>query len=570
MKLNWSVIQNRYILFACIAVLFFVNVPYLFLGQDFYVGFGYDNLDSNVIFAKLIKDNNAYFAPSSKIIEQPLSGLPRAVFDSEISVSSLLNYLLEIPQAYVVNLLLLQIIAFAGMILFLRKRYDDGSLLVIYGTALIFSQLNFWPHAGISLAGLPLLFYAYLMFPQKKALAVGVLLLYALYSNMILTGIFLIGLWCLWVVYKIAKKERFKNDLIFIGTLTLLYVLSEYRLILSVLDQHFSSIRTEFVKPAFNISEALNVFLKIIFSEYGHNVKHPLLIIIATASLLLVIKKENIVWREQIVKIIFFILFVAFITVLFQSKFVYGITSQVPILRTVQLQRFYWLLPPVFYLLMFLVYDSFWKNKKYPIVILLLFFQFIVVVQDNINWRTIVKTKIFNKEAGALTFHQFYSPELYREISNFIGKEKHTYRVASLGLQPAAALYSGFYTIDGYLTNYPLEYKHKFNAIIEKELAKNTIARDFFKNWGGVVVILSAEIIGRYQGRGFLIPAFSKKEKDLIIKDLDINTDVLNELNCKYIFSSFKIENADRTGLKFIKYFERADSPWGINLYLVN
>jgi hypothetical protein len=142
--------------------------------------------------------------------------------------------------------------------------------------------------------------------------------------------------------------------------------------------------------------------------------------------------------------------------------------------------------------------------------------------------------------------------------------------VASLGLQPAAALYSGFYTIDGYLTNYPLEYKHKFNAIIEKELAKNTIARDFFKNWGGVVVILSAEIIGRYQGRGFLIPAFSKKEKDLIIKDLDINTDVLNELNCKYIFSSFKIENADRTGLKFIKYFERADSPWGINLYLVN
>lgn len=46
-------------------------------------------------------------------------------------------------------------------------------------------------------------------------------------------------------------------------------------------------------------------------------------------------------------------------------------------------------------------------------------------------------------------------------------------RVASIGICPVVSLMHGFYTIDGYSNNYPLEYKHTFWGIQTEELALN-------------------------------------------------------------------------------------------------
>ena len=77
-------------------------------------------------------------------------------------------------------------------------------------------------------------------------------------------------------------------------------------------------------------------------------------------------------------------------------------------------------------------------------------------------------------------------------------------------MQPAAALYNGFYTIDGYFGNYPVEHKRHVYKIIEKELAKNKIAYDFFMKWGIVCMIISDEEINMLNGKGFVIPKFNK------------------------------------------------------------
>ena len=53
-----------------------------------------------------------------------------------------------------------------------------------------------------------------------------------------------------------------------------------------------------------------------------------------------------------------------------------------------------------------------------------------------------------------------------QEIDDAIGRDKSTYRVAHLGISPAPALMHGFYTVDGYSNNYPLEYKHRFREVI--------------------------------------------------------------------------------------------------------
>ena len=54
----------------------------------------------------------------------------------------------------------------------------------------------------------------------------------------------------------------------------------------------------------------------------------------------------------------------------------------------------------------------------------------------------------------------------------------------SLGISPAPALMHGFYTVDGYSNNYPLEYKHRFREVIAPEIEKNEEVRVYFDTWG--------------------------------------------------------------------------------------
>ena len=80
------------------------------------------------------------------------------------------------------------------------------------------------------------------------------------------------------------------------------------------------------------------------------------------------------------------------------------------------------------------------------------------------------------------------------EIAKAIGREKSDYRIVSVGMNPAVSLFNGFYTVDGYSTDYPLEYKHEFREIIKDELAKDEGVRGYFDDWGNRCYIFSAEL----------------------------------------------------------------------------
>jgi hypothetical protein len=558
------------VLYAAIVIVL-LNLPFFFLGADFYPGFGYDNLDSNIVNNKIVKDSQAYFMPNTYIIEQPLGGLPRSVFGSDFSMIRLLYFLFSVPIAYVINVMLIQIIAFVGMVLLLKTEYKSNSNFIVFGVALIYSQLNFWPNAGISLAGIPLLLYAYLIWQHKKVAALLIILFYTLYSSFALTGIFLIGLWVLFIFYKIFTKQHFGRDIYFCGLIILFYLLKEHRLVLSVINPDFISHRSEIIRSGNGFAQSFQMFIKIVFSEFGHNVKFPVLIIASVVILFLFVKSAKIKWLMQIYIMTGIIFVIAILSSLMQSHFGLELSSNLGFLKMVQLQRFYWLLPPLFYFLFYIALDSLWSANKKLLVIFLLFVQFGLVSSKNTNWRQLIKTEILKQEAGVLSFSAFYSPGLYNQVKDYIETEQKEYRVASIGLHPAASLYNGFYTIDGYFSNnYPLEYKHTFAKIMQAELDKNEKAFDFYHGWGSVVVILPDEMVQRFGDRGFVVPAFRKTEGNLVINNLNLNTTVLKELNCQYIFSAFKIENPERTGLVFLKYFENEESPWGIFLYQVN
>ncbi len=158
-----------------------------------------------------------------------------------------------------------------------------------------------------------------------------------------------------------------------------------------------------------------------------------------------------------------------------------------------------------------------------------------------------------------LTFAEFFSPGLFGDIRDFIGRSQASYRVACLGLYPAIALYNGFYTADGYWVNYPLEYKHRFRRVIAQELAKDSKLAVYFDEWGSRCYLFSAELGQRYLN--------TKDSRRRRIEHLDIDTAALAELGTQYILSAVEIGNASELGLKLEKTFVREDSPWQIFLY---
>ena len=82
------------------------------------------------------------------------------------------------------------------------------------------------------------------------------------------------------------------------------------------------------------------------------------------------------------------------------------------------------------------------------------------------------------------SWRKYYAEDLFAKVEETIGKNKNEYKVACIGVNSSVALFNGFYTVDGYSTDYPLEYKHRFRKVIEKELDKDEGIKGYFDNWG--------------------------------------------------------------------------------------
>lgn len=155
-----------------------------------------------------------------------------------------------------------------------------------------------------------------------------------------------------------------------------------------------------------------------------------------------------------------------------------------------------------------------------------------------------------------ITYKEFYSPELFAKIKQQIGLPQSQYRVVSIGLFPEIALYNEFYTLDSYQVNYDMNYKKEFRKIISKELDKSEELKSYFDNWGNRCYIYSSEL-----GRNFFIT------DNRAVNNLEINTEQLKLMGCRYIFSAVQINNAPKLNLEFVNKFTDKNSPLTVYLY---
>lgn len=555
------------------AVVLAVMVCHYYCGENASIRI-HDCLDILPASALLAK-SDVFFAHGDAVFEPPLGGIPRNCLGSEYELPLLTYRYLSVFDAYVFNEFLARIVALLGMALLLRSYVlPAGTPWVSAGAACAFALLPFYP-LGLCIAGQPLLFYAVLNLGSGRHNLASLLVvaLFPFFSSLVLIGYALVPMLAIYLVYRWRAARRFNGWLaaaliLFVGG----YLVCNYRLFLNwFVVSDYVSMRMEFATRDATLRAALKTSVANLLEGQYHaaSMQFPFILFATILALASCAAKrtsdDRISWRQRWKGILgedncspALVIVVVLLLINGSLSLVYGLatwhgtgqliqSSHIGILKTFQYDRVHYLHPALWGIVFAAALEHIVLKVRSGRILAgsLLAIQLVWLAQGIREER--------------ISFHQFYSSELFAEIKDHIGKPEHSYRVVSLGMHPSIALYNGFYTADGYYMDYPLEYKHRFRKVISKELAKKEKIKSYFDGWGSRCYLFSAEL-----GTQYLL---TKDQATRKIQSLEIDTAALYNLDVRYILSAVEIENAPLLGLELERVFERIDSPWKIYLY---
>lgn len=545
-----------------------IYLSFLFLmGQNAYID-PFDNLDSHITFYKVLAQSGKIFAPLNATIPAIMNGLPRVSFVSEFNVLTWLFYFFKAFNAYVINEFIMHFVAFFGMYLLLKRHFlkdENKNNLVLMGASLAFALLPFFPSRGIGIAGQPLLLYAFLNIRSKKFSLYDWLIvaIFPFYSFLVFSQLFVLFALTAIFLFDCIKNKKI-NVYSFLSLLVLagLQACCEYRLIYDTFLNHsFVSHRAEFLALIEEnpVKFAWKNFLSGAGQPWTKSFHSPFIIAsFIIAAVVAHIKKINI---KSLYFLMIAIISISVIYGVIVSPFALVINKYCSFFKTFQFQRLCSLLPILWYIVFGLSLSLISKKIKFGkiIVSLLLVAQVIFLFLSFSPIKNEFRD-IFHIKHDNLTYRQYYSENLFNKIKLFIGEPVQNYRVVSLALAPSVSQYNGFYTLDAYINNYPLSYKHQFQKIIQPELDKNP-GLGAFKIWGNDCFLFSNELDEANRNE---IPLDKIK-----LHHFHFDYNAFKEIGGKYIFSRVEILNIKENHLIFKGVFTDNFSPYTIYLYKV-
>ncbi|WP_281274533.1 DUF6044 family protein [Mesobacillus subterraneus] len=548
--------ERTWIVLALMVIALFLS-PYFILGENAHIRV-HDNLDSNLAWYKVLAESGQIAGSVKSEIPQIINGLPRNAMGTEYSLIVWLYVWFPTMVAYGISQAITRFIAFLGMYLLLKDHYiqESSQSFIRVGAALAFALTPFWPSGMLSTLGMPLALWAFLHIRNGKGAGFHYLALTLLpfYSSIVLGFFFfLTAMGLFWLTDVIRGRGWNLRFLLAIAYMTLVYLITDYRLVYSFLFDNVPNSRDEYFHARLTFWHSVRLTIKNFILGHTHVMTiHTLIILPVTiAALFLIWKRKR--WKEKRTFVFLFLLNII-LSAWYAFWFYKGwlpLTKRFHFLDTFNFARFHFLRPLVIYLLFAIGLKIIWHEKILRrSVPWLISAQILLLLMT--NEEIVYKSKPSVKE--------FYAVQQFEEIRNYIGKPQESYRVASIGLHPAIAQYNGFYTLDTYNNFYPLSYKHQFREIIESELVKNKRIRVYFDEWGGRCYLFTDEL-----GKHYMFKKNSKKR----IRNLQFNMEPFKQMGGEYIFSSIPIENAAENNLVLNKVFTSKASAWKIYLYEV-
>jgi len=497
------------------------------------------------------------FAPSTALVPQFFNGIPRSCFASELHFTTWIFALLPPFYAIAACKAVAATIAFVGTNLLLRRNIfqDDGPVWISAGVSACMATLPTY-FTDISSAAVPLLLYVFLNIRRRKGTPWNWLILSVapFFVSFVTMGMFFIITIGVVFLYDCVRARAinwpFVLAIFLYGVLSLL---CEYRLLWEVLSPSgFASQRIEFAEPPEDSLAAALLAPKTLFlkgQEHAQSLHRDIVLPVVCIALLF--------WRRQPRQARILALFLGAIA---GTAFLGGFVTWRPV-ATVYARlfavlpmaiRFYWLYPAFWYIsfgIALYILSSTTKYARYAVFIL-------VAIQLAVNFRHHEQFR----NAGGPTFSQYFAQQQFTEMKNFIGLPQEQYRVVSVGIYPAVASYNGFYTLDGYLSLYPLAYKKEFRQVIAPELARSPKAAAYFDDWGSRVYVFSSE----------LFPSYVRSKGDNPPITLHLDYQKLYGMGCRYVISAVPIRTEMTPQLVYQRAFRAADSYWDIYLYKVS
>lgn len=573
-----------------LAAVFLTIIPCALLGQDAIFTY-HDQLDGELI-AYLLQARHLF---QGNLLPEFMGGVSKTA----LTLPAPLCVLLFLGGDGYAGLSILQLVGqlcgYAGMYLLCRETVEESWIAAVAGG--LYALIPFLPVYGLSQFGIPLLFWCVLQLREGKH-TVGAYLyvaLYALCSSLVLVGFGLLGagiLVLLWEAFGDRPQKgghvRGRGALLRLLSAWLLmlglYVSENARLLWELLGGGATSHKAEY---ALNASPFFDTFAGNLLRGGQHSQDDHLWIAavtVLTAAMWLPkragkrnsrLGKREMRLLQTIVFCMCGTLFLALFAALWDAAPGIAVRRSIDVLGAFQLNRLLWMAPCLWYLMgacgIALAWRLFWESKK-----LVLRWGCVLLMAAAIGITGIqllsggdVKSnvqKLRNPDYGLLSFSDYYAIGVMDQVEEFLnretGRSKDTYRVVSLGIDPAAALYHGFYCLDGYSNNYPLEYKHAFRCILSPELDKSEYLREYFDAWGNRCYLFSAEVPGYY----------TIEKNGFFFQEYELNTDALREMGGRYLLSAAYIRNAEEQGLTLLREepFETEDSYYRIFVYGVN
>jgi len=557
---NQKIWRNIFFILGLLIVVCYA-IPYLILGDNSYVQM-HDQLDGEVL--NYIYQAKYLFSNSS-IIPEFMGGMNKIAMTPPAPLFVLIFKVFSPFASYVIIHMLCIGVAFSGMYFLLQKLSVKSGIAFL--VAMLFCFLPFYPTYGLSIPGqafLVLSFY-HLYHNQNIKRSFIYIAIYALASSFTLTGFAILMCGGIYLIYLLLRNKKKEFLISFFGVLILLgvYIITNFSLLINLLNPNsdFVSHRVEMVlhsSPSilklfwnlfiYGISYAeayqklIFIFIILILSIYGIS-----LLLTRIFKTKQIMSQTQINLIKQIGFLLLFCVILSMIGAILQSEGIVGIRENMGgFVKTFQFSRVLWLAPTAWYLMLGLslqlAVEKIGNGKTLMKAICVMIPVFILtngIYKANPIYHNL-RLWLYPNTYDMLTWKDAYAEDVFAQIDSYIGQDKSTYKTVSLGIYPSAALYNGFYCLDGYSNNYQLEYKHEFRKIIARELEKNEENRVYFDLWGNRCYLLTTETNGQ-----MMIP----KTSSLEFEHLDINCEQLIEMNAKYLFSSSKIVNAEELGL---------------------
>lgn len=597
--------QEKIAVVVSLSVLAIYLLPLMTYGTTLHM-LVYDNLDGIVPSLKILADSGKLFADSSTILPQMMGGLPRLSFGSEWRLVVWLFYFLPPFEAYAVHEILIHFVAFASMVYFLKRYIVPETCqyrtFVIYTVALAFSVIPFWPMGSLSIPLMPLAAALLLQIREGKATRLEwmLLLLIPFGSSFVVYYFFFLFLaGTVWLADLVFSRKLNAKFLMAIIAMTMMFLLVDYRLVYEMFfDSGYVSNRVEFIKTYNTFAEAykaahltfLNgqphsrsihfpyVMVLVLFALLLSKIKTPLnapaslsVIILGAATLVSGIWAQLLgyYYTMPVLAAAALILmaidndsrrfsgyFLLQIVIAYWYAFWYfegwkSAAEHFGFLEMFHLSRFNNIQPFLWYVLLAYGMLAFIKKVRFAIPFLMLLIVFQVVLA--FNHRTFQKPH----NDQVVTYRNFYAVPMFERVKEYIDLPLSQYRVVSLGIYPAVSLYNGFYTLDGYMNNYPLTYAHLFEEFILQPGAYQKKIGERHPNWTSKRYIPVQGQVYYYYNKGATIDR------------IRMNTPLMYQHGLRYVLSGYRIQRPDQYGLKLLKKFTDSQSYWDVYLYAV-